>query len=137
MSKRAEQVASSLRRAVQQVLSEGLNDPRLQAMITITEAHVDEGLSEAVISVSVLPEAKEALVLHGLKAAAGRIRRVASENIDLKRTPKLIFRLDRTLKRQAAVFGALAEVAREKELQDDSTDDTAPSDPESKGKKKP
>ena len=137
MSKRAEQIASSLRRAVQQVLSDGLNDPRLQAMLTITEVHVDEGLSEAVLSVSVLPESKEDLVLHGLKAAAGRIRREASENLDLKRTPKLVFRLDRTLKRQAAVFGALADVARERESQDTPTDTTPPSQPESKGQEQP
>ena len=137
MSKRAEQVASSLRRVVQQILTEGLNDPRLQAMITITDAHVDEGLSEAVLSVSVLPESKEDLVLHGLKAAAGRIRRVASDQIDLKRTPRLIFRVDKTLKRQAAVFGALADVARERETQDPSTDDNAPSQSESKGQEKP
>lgn len=137
MSKRAEQIASSLRRAVQQVLTEGLNDPRLQAMITITDAHVDDGLSEAVLSVSILPESKEDLVLHGLKAAAGRIRRVASEQIDLKRTPKLVFRIDRTLKRQAAVFGALAEVARERESLDPPTDSNTPSPTESKGLEQP
>lgn len=133
MTKRAEQVASSLRRVVQQIFSEGLNDPRLQAMITITEAHVDDGLSEAVLSVSILPEAKEDLVLHGLKAAAGRIRRMASDNLDLRRTPRLVFRLDRTLKRQAAVFGALADVARERETLANLTEIQTPSQPESKG----
>ena len=116
MSRRAEQIASTLRRAVQQVLTEGLNDPRLQAMITITDAHVDDSLSEAVMSVSVIPEAKQDLVIHGLKAAAGRIRRTAADEIDLKRAPRLIFRLDTSLKKQAAVFGALADVAREQGL---------------------
>src|SRR5690606_7228314 len=101
--------------AVQTILTEGLNDPRLEGtLITVTEAHVDDGLSEAVLSVSVVPESKEDLALHGLRAAAGRIRREASDAIELKRAPRLVFRLDRSLKKQAAVLGALAKIVRER-----------------------
>ncbi len=137
MTKRAEQVASSLQRALQQVLAEGLNDPRLQAMITVTRTQVDDGLSEAVVSVSVLPESKEDLVLHGLKSAAGRIRRVASDALDMKRTPRLIFRLDRTLKRQAGILNALADVARERESTDEPADHDNPPSQDPKGQETP
>jgi len=115
VSRRSEQVAATLHRAVQHVLSEGMNDPRLNALITVTGVQVDESLSEAVVSVSVLPAPRQNLALHGLRAAAGRIRRVAADTMDIRRTPKLVFRLDRTLKKQAAVLEALSEVARERE----------------------
>ncbi len=115
MSRRSEQVAATLHRAVQQVLSEGMNDPRLDALITVTGVQVDEGLSEAVVRVSVMPAPKQDLALHGLKAAASHIRRVAADAMDIRRAPRLLFQLDRTLKKQAAVLEALSEVARERE----------------------
>lgn len=102
-----------LHRAVQSVLSEGLSDPRLEALITVTGVQVSADLAEAVVSVSILPEARHSAVIHGLRDAAGHIRHAASERVSLARPPRLVFKLDKSLKREARVLGAIAQVKLE------------------------
>ncbi len=108
------QLASSLKRAVQDVLARGISDPRLVGLITVTGVDVAADLSAATVHVSVLPEKSEARVLGGLRHSAGFIRRGVSERIDTARVPDLIFQIDKSLKRQAGVIGALARVAEER-----------------------
>ena len=115
MSHRPEQIASVLRRAVQSVLNEGLADPRLDAMITVTDAKVAPDLRTATLSVAVTPERRESRVIHGLNDAAKHIRRLAGDRIAIAKAPEFVFKIDRAAKRQAEVFEALARVERERE----------------------
>lgn len=115
MSRRNEQIASTIQRGVQEILSRGLQDPRVSGLITVTGVRVTEDGSEAVVSVSILPEDRQELVMHGLRAAAPHVRHALSDLIDLRRTPHITFKLDTSAKRQAAVLRSLAEVAAERE----------------------
>lgn len=117
MSKRTEQMSSIIHRAVQSVIAEGLSDPRLEGLITVTGARVTEDLTECIISVSVLPEKNESKAVHALQDASNYIRRQAAERLAIHHPPRLIFKLDRTGKRQAAVLSALAEIERERAQQ--------------------
>ncbi|MCC6676811.1 MAG: 30S ribosome-binding factor RbfA [Phycisphaerales bacterium] len=116
MSRKTEQLASTLQRALQEVIARGLNDPRITGLITITSVRISPDLREAVVMVSVLPEEKQELVVHGLKHAAPHIRREIGENIRSRQLPTLHFRLDESLKKQAAVIRAISQA-------------TTPSDP--------
>lgn len=113
MSRRTEQLASVLHRAVQSVLTEGLADPRLTGLLTVTEVRVSDDLSEAVVSVSIFPEKKEDLSMHALRDASAHIRRRAGELVALARPPRLTFKLDRRLKREASVLQTLAALREE------------------------
>jgi len=114
VSERTERVASVLHRAVQEVLTEGLADPRCQALMTVTSVKVDEDLREATVRVSVLPESKQELCLHGLAAAAGYIRRKAGDRVSMARMPDLHFRLDRRPKKEGEIMEALARIRQER-----------------------
>lgn len=114
MSRRTDQVASILHQAVQSVLQEGLADPRAQGLATITAVRVTDDFSEAVLSVSILPEQHESKFMHALHDAAGHIRRRAAERVAMHRPPRLIFKLDKSLKRQAALLQALSEIESER-----------------------
>ncbi|MFN0010596.1 MAG: 30S ribosome-binding factor RbfA [Phycisphaerales bacterium] len=109
------QLASSLQRAVQELLIRGINDPRLVGIITVTGVEVASDLATATVLVSVMPEKSEAKVLGGLKHSAGFIRREVGNRIDTARLPTLSFRIDRSLKRQAGIIEALSKVAAERE----------------------
>lgn len=113
MSRRSEQLASVMLRAVQSVLTEGLADPRYQGVVTITSARVTNDHMECILSVSVLPERNESKVLHALADAAGYIRREAGELMSIHHAPKLVFKLDKSLKREATVLNALAKIREE------------------------
>jgi len=109
MSHRNEQIASTIQRAVQTVISRGLNDPRVRGLVSVTKVLVDDDLSKATIYISVLPSERGALTMHGLRAAAKRIRRDVGNVIRLRHTPRLIFRLDDSIKRQSELEQTLKE----------------------------
>jgi ribosome-binding factor A len=111
MNRRAQQIASILHQAVQSVLQEGLSDPRARGMATVTNVRVTDDLTQAVVSVSILPEHAESKFMHALHDAANYIRRQAAERVSVHHPPRLVFKLDKSLKRQAAVLAALADVA--------------------------
>lgn len=115
MSHRPEIMASSIQRAVQEILARGLQDPRVSGLITVTGVQVTTDLKIATISISVLPEEKQDLTFHGIKAAARFIRREAGERIDTKQLPEFHFRLDLGVKKEAAVLRELERVRRERE----------------------
>jgi ribosome-binding factor A len=106
-SLRLEQLASLIRRHVQAVLARGLHDPRLRGLISITKVEVAPDLSEAAVHVSVLPAEGGATVVHGLRHAAPRIRAEIGPAVRIRRMPRLEFRLDESLKRQATLEQAL------------------------------
>ncbi len=114
MNRRAQQLASTLDRAVRAVLARGLQDPRVRGLVTVTGVHVGEDLREAVVSVSILPQEYEELTVHGLEGAAAHIRHEVSELVEVRKVPTLRFRLDRSLKKEAAVLAAINRAAAER-----------------------
>ncbi len=115
MNRRTQQVAATLRRAVQEVLARGLSDPRVRGLITVTGITMSDDLQVATIDVSIFPAEHQELTMHGLRAAAAHIRHEVGELVDIKRMPTLQFRLDTSLKRQAAVLEALDKARQERE----------------------
>jgi len=99
-----EQMAASLQRAVQQVIAKGLQDPRVSGLITVTSVKVTSDLAEAFIHVSIYPEEKEKLTLHGLESAKSFIRRAAGDLVRSRSLPAFFFKLDRSLKKQAKIL---------------------------------
>lgn len=113
MTRRADQVAAAVRRAVQAALDRGLQDPRVSGMVTVTGVRVAPDLSSATVSVSIYPASRQALAMHGLRSAAAHIRRRIADTLRLRRAPDLVFALDESLKRQAAVLDAIARASAE------------------------
>ncbi len=118
MSRRTERVGAELREAIQKVIAKGLSDPRVRGLITITNVKVTEDLRQARVGVSVFPEDKEALTLHGLQNASRHIRRSAGELLALAKMPELTFESDASIRRQSEVLGALAKAREERETKD-------------------
>jgi ribosome-binding factor A len=116
MTQRGDQVESVLHRAVQQVLSKGLNDPRVRGLLSVTDVVVSDDLRQATVSVSILPAEHVELSMHGLKHAARHIRVQVGELVRMRRVPELHFRLDASLKQQAEV-----ELAIRDAMEDDET----------------
>jgi ribosome-binding factor A len=120
VSHRLEQVGSTLHRAIQDVLARGLSDPRIGGMITVTGVDVSADMKTATVRVSVLPEKRQALTMHGLRDAAAHVRHKVGDLVAMREVPQLWFKLDTSLKRQAEVLDAIAKVAAERELAEKS-----------------
>ncbi|MCH8270188.1 MAG: 30S ribosome-binding factor RbfA [Planctomycetes bacterium] len=124
MSRRTDQISSTLQRAVQEVLARGLHDPRVTGLTTITGVTVSPDLKTAVVLVSVLPDTKQALTLHGLEDAAGHIRHQVARSVRMRRVPEFKFKADLAAKEQAAVLAAIAKARSE--YHDPPDDDQQP-----------
>lgn len=109
MSHRLAQIASLLRRAISEVLQRGLADPRITGLTSITRIDVTPDLAEAFVYVSVLPDEQAATSVAGLNHAAKHIHDQVRHKVTLKHVPKLRFRLDEMLKKQAEVLAAIRE----------------------------
>ena len=107
MSHRREHIASSLRRVVGQVIAEGLNDPRVRGMVSVTTVEISPDSRYAKVMVSVLPEDAGALTVSGLNAAAGHVRSRVGRKLRMRTVPMIQFQLDTSLKAQARVLDAI------------------------------
>lgn len=124
-SVRANQIASVIHRGVQSVISGGFADPRLEGvLITVTQVKVTSDTQLATISISVMPEQHERRVMHALKDASKHIRRETAEAVHVHRMPEFVFKIDKTLKRQAAALDAIALARAEFEDEDSESPDT-------------
>ena len=103
MTRRGERVNHTIRRELG-VLIEGLNDPRLSPVISVTAVEVNRDLSVAKVYVSVLgTDVERSDAIDGLRSAANRLRMEVSNRIVIRTMPKLSFFPDDTLQTGADI----------------------------------
>ncbi|MCH2135028.1 MAG: 30S ribosome-binding factor RbfA [Phycisphaerales bacterium] len=109
MSRSQERNDEVLQRALQKRLAKGLADPRVRGLISVTRTSLSPDRADARVWISVLPEAHAQLTLHGLQAAAAKIRKELGETVRMRRLPRLHFLLDDSIKKEAQVLRAIDE----------------------------
>ncbi len=103
MTRRGERVNHTIQRELG-VLIEGLNDPRLSPVISVTAVEVNRDLSVAKVYVSVLgTDTERSDAIDGLRSAANRLRMEVSNRIVIRTMPKLSFFPDDTLQSGADI----------------------------------
>ena len=103
MTRRGERVNHTIQRELG-VLIEGLNDPRLSPVISVTAVEVNRDLSVAKVYVSVLgTDIERSEAIDGLRSAANRLRMEVSNRIVIRTMPKLSFFPDDTLQTGADI----------------------------------
>ncbi|MEX0654000.1 MAG: 30S ribosome-binding factor RbfA [Phycisphaeraceae bacterium] len=125
MTHRIAQIESTLKRAIAQVLQREIADPRIEGMISITRIQVSPDLHDAYVYVSVLPEEKQRKTVAGLRHAARHIHNLVKQAVALRTVPRLEFRLDESIKKQAEIYDAIRRATdRTGEAPDESPDET-------------
>ena len=103
MTRRGDRVNHTIQRELC-VLIEGLNDPRLSKVISVTAVEVNRDLSVAKVYVSVLgTDMDRSDAIDGLRSAANRLRMEVSKRIVIRTMPKLSFFSDDTLQTGADI----------------------------------
>ena len=103
MTRRGERVNHTIQRELG-VLIEGLSDPRLAKVISVTAVEVNRDLSVAKVYVSVLgTDMDRSDAIDGLRSAANRLRMEVSKRIVIRTMPKLSFFSDDTLQTGADI----------------------------------
>jgi ribosome-binding factor A len=92
---RHKRVAEEMLHELSIMVAGELKDPRIEALVTVTEVRVTPDMKHARVFVSVVgSEAEQKSTITGLFAAVGYIRHELTERIQLRRAPEIHFILD-------------------------------------------
>ncbi len=95
MSRRVDRINGVLRQEISQLLSRQIKDPRLNAIVTITQVQTSSDLRTARVLLSVLGDREtRERALEGIQSAATFLRRELRDRLTLRYTPFLTFVLD-------------------------------------------
>ena len=110
---RQQQVGKVLMAEISDILRTRMRDPRL-GFVTLIDAEPSRDLRHAKIHVSVLRDTlgEQEAVVDVLQGAAGHIRTLLGQRLDMRCIPELVFLLDTTAAQAAHVERILSEIAR-------------------------
>ena len=115
--RRVERVAASIRREVSELLVNGIKDERVSlGMVSVTNVDLAGDLQHCKIFVSIYgnPEVqKEALT--GLRSASGYVKGELGRRLNMRRTPEVIFQLDRGIEKGTSVLGLLNQLEQQRQ----------------------
>ncbi|MGH7325897.1 MAG: 30S ribosome-binding factor RbfA [Candidatus Rokuibacteriota bacterium] len=101
--KRLDRVNQLIREEISLLLQRELKDPRL-GFVTVTDVETTKDLRSAKVFVSVLgDDAQWAASMAALGSARGFIRNWLRQHLDLRQTPELDFRPDRSMEHAARI----------------------------------
>ncbi|SHE63422.1 30S ribosome-binding factor RbfA [Clostridium fallax] len=112
---RGGRINEEVKKEISDIIRNDIKDPRLTAMISITQVSVTKDLRYAKVFVSIFgknEEEKENSFL-ALKKSSGFIRREIGHRINLRYTPEIIFELDNSIEHGMHI-DALIEKTKEK-----------------------
>ncbi len=112
---RIDRISEELRRELDAIIREEINDPRVSGTWSITRAEVTGDLRFAKIFISVLEEEKREPLMDALKNAKGYLRRALGKRMIIRSAPELIFVSDRNIAYGAHIAKVLADVGAGKE----------------------
>ncbi|MEO1593115.1 MAG: 30S ribosome-binding factor RbfA [Cyanobacteria bacterium J06632_22] len=111
-SRRVAKVSAAVKREVSQLLLFDIKDDRVgSGMVSVTDVEVSGDLQHAKIFVSIYgtDEAREE-TMAGLQAVTGYVRRELGKRLQLRRTPEVIFKEDRSFERGTRVLSLLSDL---------------------------
>lgn len=119
---RPERVAHLMRREVADILENRMRDPRLGAMVSVTDVEVTHDLSFGRVFVSVHgSDEEQSSTLSTLNSAAGFVRRELGPRLGLREVPEIRFLRDDSLERGARVDTILRKLERGEPIEDEES----------------
>lgn len=108
--KRLVRVNQLIKEEISMIVQRQLKDPRL-GFVTVTEVDTTPDLKHAKVYVSVLgPEHQWAASFKALESARGFVWSWLRRNLDLRVTPEIMFRPDRSMEHAAHIQSLLSEL---------------------------
>ena len=97
-SNRIKRISEEVKKVISSMLINGIKDPRITSMISVTEVEVTNDLRYAFVYISMLGGDKEES-LAGLNSARGYMRREVGKAVKLRYVPEIIFKIDDSIEK--------------------------------------
>jgi len=93
---RGGRINEEMKREISNLIQNEIKDPRLTAMISVTDVQVTKDLRYAKVYVSIFTKDDEEKKnnLEALKRSSGFVRKSVGQKINLRHTPEILFELD-------------------------------------------
>ncbi len=109
-------VSQEVRRELSRLMLDGVKDPRVAPLTTVTDVTVAPDLKTAKVYVSVYGDAEvKKNTMDGLKNAAPYLRSMLAKNLNMRLTPQLFFVLDDSLEYAMKIEGMIASLHKEED----------------------
>lgn len=97
-SNRIKRISEEVKKVISKMLINGIKDPRITSMISVTDVEVTNDLRYAFVYISMLGGNTEES-LAGLNNARGYIRREVGKAVKLRYVPEIIFKIDDSIEK--------------------------------------
>ena len=115
-NQRINRISEEVKKVVSELLYNGLKDPRVHPLTSVTNVEVTRDLSFAKIYVSVLgTDSEKKETIEGLLSAKGFIRKEIAKKVDLRVVPVPIFVLDESIEKAMYLTNLINKVSEEDE----------------------
>ncbi|NLC04460.1 MAG: 30S ribosome-binding factor RbfA [Tissierellia bacterium] len=116
-NQRINRISEEVKKVVSELLYNGLKDPRVHPLTSVTNVEVTRDLSFAKIYVSVLgTDSEKKETIEGLLSAKGFIRKEIAKKVDLRVVPVPIFVLDESIEKAMYLTNLINKVSKEDEM---------------------
>ncbi len=108
---RSDRVAAAIREEVANFLAEGVKDPRVTALVTVTGVEMTRDLRHAKVFVSIMGEdSQRASTIEGLASVQGFLRSRLARSLSLRVAPEVQFVMDESVARAARIETLLNQI---------------------------
>ena len=108
---RSDRVAAAIREEVANFLAEGVKDPRVTALVTVTGVEMTRDLRHAKVFVSIMGEdSQRASTIEGLTSVQGFLRSRLARSLSLRVAPEVQFVMDESVARAARIETLLNQI---------------------------
>jgi ribosome-binding factor A len=129
-NRRPDRVAEAIREEVAKFLADGVKDPRVRGLVTVTGVDVTRDLHHAKVFVSIMgDDAARAETFDGLLGVAGYLRGRIGRALRLRVAPEIEFRNDASVAHAARIETLLEQLQREREAKEGGEQSDAPDAP--------
>lgn len=108
---RLARIAEEVKRELSQMIREEMKDPRVKGLISITHVEVTSDLRYAKVYVSMFGNEEECEnAFKGLEKASGYLRSELAKRLQIRFTPELIFKPDKSIAYGSRINRIIAEM---------------------------
>lgn len=109
--RRPDRVGAAVREEIATILAEGVRDPRVTGLVTVTGVEMTRDLAVATVFVSIYAEEPaRTATLEGLQTIAPTLRGRVGKALRLRIAPMIVFRLDESIAHAARIESLLNSV---------------------------
>ena len=122
---RIDRISEEVRRELDAIIRDELNDPRIGGTWSLTRAEVTGDLRFAKVYVSVLEDEYREPLIEALKGAKGYLRRALGKKMIIRSAPELIFVSDRNIEYGVHIAKVLADTGISAQVNADPEEEQA------------